>query len=257
LSGLEAFKPDQKRVTVRPSPNIGERKGGKWVNAIVLHYTGTETGLGAEDWLCKEESQVSAHYIVHENGRIVQMVREKDRAWHAGKSFWKGERDMNSVSVGIEIVNGGHEWGYSDFPKAQMNAVIRLCLGIIKRHKIAPERVLAHSDVAPGRKVDPGEKFPWGLLYSKGIGHYIQPTPIQGGRFLSPGDEGQPVEALQSMLALYGYESPITGIFDVATSRDVKAFQLHFRPERVDGIADFSTIDTLHRLLKALEKPMV
>jgi N-acetylmuramoyl-L-alanine amidase len=252
LSASENFEPDQKRVTVRPSPNFGERKDGKRADTIILHYTGMKSGKLAEDRLCVAESEVSAHYLVHENGRIVQMVREEDRAWHAGKSFWKGERDMNSVSVGIEMVNCGHELGYDEFPKMQINAVVKLCLGIIKRHKIAPERVLAHSDVAPGRKVDPGEKFPWGLLYARGVGHYVQPTPIQGGRFLSPGDEGQPVEALQAMLALYGYESPITGIFDVATTRDVKAFQLHFRPERVDGIADFSTIDTLHRLLKAL-----
>ncbi len=242
---------------MRPSPNFGERKDAKQANSIILHYTGMKSGNSAEERLCVAESEVSAHYLVHENGRIVQMVREADRAWHAGRSYWKGERDMNSVSVGIEIVNCGHELGYGDFPKAQINAVIRLCLGIIKRHKIAPERVLAHSDIAPGRKVDPGEKFPWGLLYAKGVGHYVPPSPIAGGRFLSPGDQGQPVEALQAMLALYGYKSPVTGVYDPATLRDVKAFQLHFRPARVDGIADFSTIDTLHRLLKALEKPMV
>jgi N-acetylmuramoyl-L-alanine amidase len=256
LSASKAFEPDQKRAHVRPSPNFGERKDGKRADSIILHYTGMKTAKGAEDWLCADESQVSAHYLVYEDGRILQMVREEDRAWHAGASYWHGERDMNSASVGIEIANPGHH-GYLDFPLRQINAVIRLCLGIIKRHKIAPERVLAHSDVAPGRKVDPGEKFPWGLLYAKGVGHYVPPSPIKGGRFLSLGDQGQPVEALQSMLALYGYESPVTGLFDAATARDIKAFQLHFRPERVDGIADFSTIDTLHRLLKALEKPMV
>ena len=116
--------------------------------------------------------------------------------------------------------------------------------------------VLAHSDIAPGRKVDPGEKFPWGLLAAKGIGNFVEPAAVQGGRFLSAGDEGQPVEALQAMLALYGYECPSPACFDPATFRDVKAFQLHFRPEKVDGIADFSTIDTLHRLLKNRQKPM-
>lgn len=215
------------------------------------------SGQGAEDWLCTDESQVSSHYLVHEDGRVVQMVRESDRAWHAGKSFWAGERDLNSVSIGIEIVNCGHQLGYDDFPEVQITAVIKLCRGIIRRHRIVPERVLAHSDIAPGRKVDPGEKFPWGILAAKGVGHYEVPTPIKGGRFLSLGDEGQPVEALQSMLSLYGYEVPITGVYDAATMRDVKAFQLHFRPQQVDGIADFSTIDTLHRLLKNLKKPIV
>ncbi len=249
------FKADHRGAKVRPSPNFGERKDGKKVNALILHYTGMKTAKGAEDWLCADESQVSAHYLVYEHGHIVQMVREADRAWHAGKSYWQGERDLNSVSVGIEIANPGHH-GYTDFPEAQIAAVIKLCRGIIRRHKIAPERVLAHSDIAPGRKVDPGEKFPWGSLAGEGIGNHAAPAPVQGGRFMSPGDEGQPVEALQAMLALYGYESPVTGVYDPATLRNVKAFQLHFRPEKIDGIADFSTVDTLHRLLKNCQKPM-
>ncbi len=241
---------------MRPSPNFGERKDGKRANAIVLHYTGMKTGQGAEDWLCADDSQVSSHYLVHEDGRIIQMVRERDRAWHAGKSYWQGERDLNSLSVGIEIVNRGHELGYDDFPDAQIEAVIKLCRGVIRRHGIQPQRVLAHSDIAPGRKVDPGEKFPWNLLAKKGVGLYVPPAPVEGGRFLSEGDEGQPVEALQAMLSLLGFEAPITGVYDAATKRDVKAFQLHFRPEKIDGVADFSTIETLHRLLKNLKKPM-
>lgn len=249
--------PDQREATFRASPNFGERKDRRRPDTIILHYTGMASGQSAEDWLCDPDSQVSSHYLVHEDGRIVQMVRESDRAWHAGKSFWAGERDLNSRSIGIEIANRGHQLGYDDFPDIQVKAVIRLCKGVIKRHGISGERVLAHSDIAPGRKVDPGEKFPWQKLGEKGIGLYVTPTPIAGGRFLSPGDEGQPVEALQSMLALYGYEVPVTGVYDSATERDIKAFQLHFRPERVDGIADFSTIDTLHRLLKNRQKPIV
>jgi N-acetylmuramoyl-L-alanine amidase len=240
---------------VRPSLNFGTRKDGKTVTALILHYTGMRSAKCAEDWLCADESQVSAHYLVYEDGRIVQMVREGDRAWHAGKSYWLGERDLNSASVGIEIANPGHH-GYLDFPVAQIEAVIKLCRGIVRRHKIIPEMVLAHSDIAPGRKVDPGEKFPWGRLAAEGIGNFVEPAPIHGGRFLSPGDEGQPVEALQAMLSLYGYECPVTGVYDPATLRDVKAFQLHFRTEKIDGIADFSTIDTLHRLLKNCQKPM-
>jgi N-acetylmuramoyl-L-alanine amidase len=250
------FKADHRGAKVRPSPNFGERKDGKAVSALILHYTGMKTAKGAEDWLCADESQVSAHYLVYEDGRIVQMVREADRAWHAGASYWQGERDLNSVSVGIEIANPGHH-GYTDFPDQQVEAVIKLCRGIIRRHRIIPERVLAHSDIAPGRKVDPGEKFPWGRLAGEGIGNFAAPAPINGGRFLSPGDQGQPVEALQAMLGLYGYECSVTGVYDPATLRDVKAFQLHFRPEKIDGIADFSTIDTLHRLLKNCKEPMV
>jgi N-acetylmuramoyl-L-alanine amidase len=249
------FKAEHRGAKVRPSPNFGERKDGKTVNALILHYTGMKTAKGAEDWLCADESQVSAHYLVYEDGKIVQMVREADRAWHAGASYWQGERDLNSVSVGIEIANPGHH-GYTDFPAEQVEAVIKLCRGIIRRHSIIAERVLAHSDVAPGRKVDPGEKFPWKLLAGEGVGNFVEPAAMSGGRFLSAGDQGQPVEALQAMLALYGYECQVTGVYDPATLRDVKAFQLHFRPEKVDGIADVSTIDTLRRLLKNCQKPM-
>ena len=248
---MSEFKADHKTARVRPSPNFGERKDGKSVNTIILHYTGMITGEAAEDWLCNPQSEVSSHYLVHEDGRIVQMVRERDRAWHAGKSFWKGESDINSVSVGIEIVNPGHALGYTDFPRRQINAVIRLCRGIILRHGVMPDRVLAHSDIAPGRKVDPGEKFPWGKLAAKGIGHFVEPEPVSGGRFFALGDEGQPIEALQAMLALYGYDMAVTGVFDVQTERNIKAFQLHLRAEKVDGVADVSTIATLHKLLKA------
>lgn len=249
---VERFAPDHPGADIRPSPNFGERRDGKPADILLLHYTGMETGQGAEDWLCAPQSEVSCHYIVHEDGRVVQMVPEEKRAWHAGRSFWKGETDINSRSIGIEIVNGGHEFGLPGYPDRQIGAVIELSRGIVERHAIAPERVLAHSDVAPGRKRDPGELFPWAQLAGEGIGHWIEPSPLRGGRFFSRGDAGQPVEALQSMLALYGYRTAITGVFDENTVADVAAFQRHFRPERVDGVADASTIETLHRLLSAL-----
>jgi N-acetylmuramoyl-L-alanine amidase len=249
---MSLTRADHRSARVRVSPNFGARKEGKRINTIILHYTGMATGHGAEDWLCNLQSEVSSHYLVHEDGRIVQMVAEADRAWHAGKSFWKGESDLNSVSVGIEIANPGHALGYVPFPAKQISAVTRLCRGIILRHGVRPEMVLAHSDIAPGRKVDPGELFPWGRLAAKGIGHHVEPEPVSGGRFFDLGDQGQPVEALQSMLALYGYEAPVTGVYDAQTQKIVKAFQLHFRTERVDGVADVSTITTLHKLLRAI-----
>lgn len=249
---MSGFLPDHTGADVRVSPNFGPRAQGFRPDMIILHYTGMETGEAAEAWLCNPAAEVSCHYLVHDDGRIVQMVRESDRAWHAGKSSWKGVADINSCSVGIEIVNPGHAFGYVEFPDAQIEAVIELCAGIASRHNVAPERVLAHSDVAPGRKVDPGELFPWGKLFAAGIGHFVAPSPIGGGRFLTGGDRGEPVEALQSMLALYGYGVEISGVFDAATATVVAAFQRHFRPERVDGVADRSTVETLHHLLKAL-----
>ncbi|MGK6312134.1 N-acetylmuramoyl-L-alanine amidase [Neorhizobium sp. DT-125] len=251
---MTVFTADYAGASVRPSPNHGERAGGRKPDMIVLHYTGMGSADGALSWLCREESQVSSHYFVHEDGRVVQLVPEERRAWHAGKSSWAGETDINSCSIGIEIANPGHPGGLPDFPGKQIAAVAEICRDCGARWEIPPERVLGHSDVAPIRKVDPGENFPWEKLHANGVGHWIDPTPISGGRFFQFGEGGQPIEALQSMLSLYGYNIEITGTFCERTKGVVEAFQRHFRPRLVDGIADFSTIDTLHRLLKALPK---
>lgn len=249
---MSAFEPDFAGAVVCASPNFGERRGNAQADAIVLHYTGMESGAAAQNWLCNAESQVSSHYIVHEDGRVVQMVREADRAWHAGKSFWAGVTDINSCSVGIEIANRGHDLGYYDFPDLQVEAVISLTRDIVTRHNISPQRVLAHSDVAPGRKIDPGEKFPWGRLADAGVGHWVQPEPAGDDRGFCEGDSGEEVKSLQSLLFRYGYGVDTDGTFGERTRIVVEAFQRHFRPERVDGVADRSTADTLSRLLAAL-----
>ncbi|MFU0503075.1 peptidoglycan recognition protein family protein [Pseudaminobacter sp. NGMCC 1.201702] len=253
---MSGFRPDHPGAEVCVSPNFNPRRGIERPDMIVLHYTGMPTGKGAQARLCDPASEVSSHYLVHEDGHIVQMVRESDRAWHAGKSSWRGQVDINSLSVGIEIVNPGHELGYPDFPKCQIDAVIALCRGIVERHSILPERILAHSDVAPGRKIDPGEKFPWKALACAGVGHFIEPARVRKGPVLAPGAQGQPVEALQSVLALYGYGVEITGIFDQQTQTTVAAFQRHFHPSHVDGVADPATVETLRRLLSLLPREL-
>ncbi|MDJ0931143.1 N-acetylmuramoyl-L-alanine amidase [Breoghania sp.] len=237
---------------VLTSPNHGSRKAP--LDMLLLHYTGMANAAVALDWLRDPASEVSAHYLVYENGRIVQMVEEVQRAWHAGEASWGGQEDINSRSIGIEIVNPGHEHGYTAFPEAQVDAVTALCLDIACRREIRPERVLAHSDVALGRKIDPGEKFPWNRLATAGVGHWVEPEAIASGRFLQQGAIGQPVEALQTMLSLYGYGVPVNGVFDEKTATVVEAFQRHFRPLKVDGVADASTITTLHRLLSSLKR---
>ena len=249
---MSDFPPDFSSARVCPSPNHGERKDGRAVDMLILHYTGMPTAEGALDWLCAQESQVSSHYFVDEAGLVIQLVPENERAWHAGQSQWKGESDINSASIGIEIANPGHAAGSPPFHEAQIEAVIGLCRNIIDRHALAAERVLAHSDIAPMRKQDPGEVFPWGRLHVAGIGHWVEPLPVSGGRFFQEGDTGQPVEALQTMLALYGYGVRVDGSYDAETTATIRAFQRHFRPERVDGIADASTIGTLHKLLSSL-----
>lgn len=247
-----AFPPDQPGAEVRPSPNFGERRDYAAPDMIVLHYTGMESGEGAEAWLCDPASEVSSHYLVHEDGRIVQMVREADRAWHAGKSSWHGDTDINSCSVGIEIVNPGHALGYKAFPRRQIDAVIALCRGIIARHHIRPERVLGHSDVAPGRKIDPGERFPWKTLAEAGVGLHVRSARISAGQALGIGSSGAAVERFQAQLSQFGYGIEASGVFDERTQIVTAAFQRHFRPRRVDGIADRSTLETLDRLLDAL-----
>lgn len=250
MSGLTA---DHAGAEACPSPNFNGRAGGQTPSIIILHYTGMESGQGAQDWLCNSKAEVSSHYLVHENGRVVQLVAESARAWHAGKSFWAGATDINSASIGIEIVNPGHFLGYPDFPDVQIEAVIALCQGIIGRHGISPERVLAHSDVAIGRKIDPGEKFPWDKLAAQGVGHWAPPLDENmPGPAFAEGARGRPVEALQAMLARYGYDCPIDGEFGASTALALAAFQRHFRPARVDGIADRSTLGTLHGLLGRL-----
>lgn len=256
-----------------PSLNHGERRDGKTVDMLILHYTGMPAGRGmtmaerAISWLADPRSQVSAHYVVGEDGEIVQMVAEARRAWHAGRAYWAGETDVNSRSVGIEIAHAGHPWdgqypdlapgevlpnhpGLLAFPEAQVEAVIGLCRDICERRGIAPERVLAHSDIAPDRKRDPGETFPWARLAAAGVGRWIEPAPVRSGRFFARGDEGQPVQALQSMLAFFGYGIDISGVFDEATEQVVSAFQRHFRPAKVDGVADASTIESLYKLAR-------
>ncbi|MFK7791331.1 MAG: N-acetylmuramoyl-L-alanine amidase [Devosiaceae bacterium] len=234
-----------------PSPNFDGRKGAP-VDILLLHYTGMDDDEAAVRWLASPNSQVSCHYVVHKDGRIITMVDEEQRAWHAGQGSWKGVSDINARSVGIEICNPGHEHGYRAFPDAQIVSVIALGKAIIARHSIAREHVLAHSDIAPDRKEDPGELFPWDRLAAAGVGHYLPPAPVIDGRFMSVGDAGEPVAALQNMLKLYGYPIVANGRYDEQTQTVVRAFQRHFRPERIDGVADSSTVSTLHQLLSAL-----
>ena len=241
---------------VFPSPNHGPRKSadgteGRAPDMLILHYTGMPEAGQALQWLCNPASQVSAHYFIFEDGQTLQLVPEARRAWHAGVAEWRGETDLNSASIGIEIANPGHPGGMPDYPDVQMRAVLGLCADICRRWSIPPGRVLAHSDVAPGRKIDPGENFPWRMLAEAGIGIWTKPTPIKGGRFFQRGESGAPVEALQAMLAMLGYGVPVNGSFCERTQAVVCAFQRHWRPARVDGVADASTITTLRDVIAA------
>ncbi len=227
------------RIVECPSPNHDARLFGP-VDILVLHYTGMKTADEALARLTDPEAKVSAHYTVGRDGRVFRHVPEERRAWHAGVSWWSGERNVNARSIGIEIVNPGHEFGYVPFTDEQIAAVVELSKGILSRHPIPPGRVVGHSDVAPARKEDPGELFPWKHLADNGIGHWPLPPPSGVVGSAKPGrvaDNHDPEIAIQ--LARYGYG--ITPDMDVPLAKVITAFQRHFRPSCVDGMADDET----------------
>lgn len=234
-----ASRPASDRPIIElPSPNHDERGGP--VDVLILHYTGMKTAQDALDRLRDPAAQVSSHYVVDEGGTVFRLVPEDRRAWHAGVSFWRGHAALNARSIGIEIVNPGHEWGYRDFPALQMAAVCDLCLGILSRHPIPARNVVGHSDVAPDRKEDPGERFDWQGLAENGVGLWPDGSPdlgIRGG--VRNAASLRPVRAA---LQEIGYRVAPEGALDPALSSVLRAFQRHWRPEAVTGRADDGTL---------------
>jgi N-acetylmuramoyl-L-alanine amidase len=234
-------------VIEAPSPNFDARTTSP--DMIILHYTGMPSGEAALARLRDPGARVSAHYLVEEDGRVFALVPEARRAWHAGVSSWRGETDINAVSIGVEIVNPGHEFGYRAFPEAQIEAVIALLADIRSRWTVPYARILGHSDVAPRRKTDPGELFPWSRLAVAGHGLWVEPAPAPGPA-LDLGDDGLGVLLLRSGLARLGYDCPREGAFDEDLATMVRALQRHWRPATVDGVADGETRARLMALLR-------
>ncbi len=241
-----------------PSPNFGVRRGAGFarhgIDMVVLHYTGCPSAEAAALWMCSPEAQVSAHYLVDEDGEIIQLVAEEMRAWHAGAAFWAGEEDVNSRSIGIEIQNAGHvmpdggcggaggegEGDLPPYPAVQVAAVKALLADIMVRHGIAPVRVVGHSDVAPERKADPGEHFPWDELARDGLALPVPeealPQPVAPPQPVALDAAG--VEQLQRLLVEIGYGVPVSGKACGRTQAVVRAFQRRFMPRRVNGVID-------------------
>lgn len=202
-----------------PSPNFDTRPDGLEIDMLILHYTGMKTGAEAIDRLCDPEAEVSAHYLVEEDGRIFKLVDEDKRAWHAGVSFWRGATNINARSIGIEIVNPGHEWGYRPFPAQQIKSVLELCKDILSRYRIAPRNVVGHSDVAPLRKTDPGELFPWADFAKAGVGLWTE-------------KKTDPKRDVNALLCEFGYDMTEPGAA-------LEAFRRHYLPEEL-GKSDVS-----------------
>jgi len=226
-------------ITDFRSPNFDDRKG-RAPDLLLLHYTGMVSGAAALQRLCDPAAQVSSHYLVEEDGRVFALVDEESRAWHAGRSRWAGEEGLNACSLGIEIVNPGHEFGYRPFPEPQVRAAIALCRALVARWRIPPWRVLGHSDVAPLRKEDPGELFPWPRLAAAGVGLFPPALPAAEGAGLGAG--------LAEALAAFGY-----GYLEEDPAAVIRAFQRHYRPARIDGCADADCLAIARWLAKQVD----
>lgn len=216
-----------------PSPNYNDRPAETPIDMLVLHYTGMESCDAALERLCDPAAEVSAHYLIDEGGTVHQLVAEHRRAWHAGVACWRGETNINDRSIGIELVNPGHEFGYGAFPEAQIAALVPLCLDILSRHPIPARNVVGHSDVAPTRKLDPGELFPWPRLAAAGIGQWLGEGPVEPKRAGADHSAGHCDDPLALLWAI-GYEGT-----DQAAA--VSAFQRRYRPASISGILDDET----------------
>jgi N-acetylmuramoyl-L-alanine amidase len=229
-------------IVSHPSPNFDARNGN--VQYILLHYTGMESGNAALQRLCDPAAKVSAHYVIEEDGRTYQLVEESKRAWHAGKSLWRDSDDLNSVSIGIELVNPGHQYGYRPFPGTQIAAAKELIRELMERYRLPPDALLAHADVAPGRKEDPGELFPWRELAREGLGLWAEPIPGDYG--FAEDDE------VQNLLRAIGYDCPASGSYDQPTRAALLAFQRHYHPENLTGTPEKETVARLRALNRQL-----
>lgn len=229
-------------IRERESPNHRPRGEPMRIDTLVLHYTGMSSAEAAVERLCDPSARVSAHYVVEENGRIWRLVPEARRAFHAGISCWQGESDLNAVSLGIEIVNPGHEWGYRPFPEAQMCAVETLCRDLVSRYSIPPHRIVGHSDIAPERKRDPGELFDWPRLARAGIGIWPPMSPITSTHQIDRAG------ALADLLAI-GYCAT-----EQSLTSALVAFQRRFRPRVCDGRLDAESMQRLSQVGIAFER---
>ncbi len=233
------------------SPNFNDRKLP--ITMLVLHYTGMESADVARARLCDPSAEVSAHWFVTEDGNVESLVPEAKRAWHAGVGSWNGITDVNSASIGVEIANGGHNLLQEDgslppYPDAQILAVIKLCKEIVARHDIKPANIVGHSDIAPDRKEDPGEHFPWAGLAAAGIGLWPGELSDDDRILFELGDRDRGVSIIQRGLADLGYGISVTGCLDDQTQAVIRAVQRRYRPSKVDGVIDMQLMDVLKRL---------
>jgi N-acetylmuramoyl-L-alanine amidase len=233
-----------------PSPNHDARPDGMPIDMLVLHYTGMRSGPDAIARLRDRQAKISAHYVVEEDGAVLRLVPEERRAWHAGVSWWRDMTALNGRSIGIEIVNPGHQWGYRPFGVLQTAAVCDLCLSVLSRHAVPARNVVGHSDVAPDRKEDPGELFDWRGLAENGVGVFPPGVPDLGT--VGGVRDAAGLRDVRRALGDIGYRVAPEGGLDPALSTVLRAFQRHWRGEAVTGQADAGTLVRLLAVARAV-----
>ena len=221
------------------SPNYNKKeRSKKSIKIIVIHYTGMQSERESLNRLCNVKSKVGCHYLINKNGKIFRLVRDKNTAWHAGKSRWSKYRNLNECSIGIELVNKGHQFGYTSFTQKQILQLIILCKILIKKYKIPINNIIGHSDIAPTRKIDPGEKFPWKILSKHKIGIWFNLNPKLLKKFRK-----KKIEKKQDKIKFFRYLNKVGYCTSLRTNNFVhnkilKAFQRHYRKDLINGLLD-------------------
>ena len=234
------------------SPNFDKKKRPiNSIKAIIIHYTGMQSERESIIKLCNSRSKVSSHFVISRNGKVYRLVEENKIAWHAGKSCWGKNKNLNKNSIGIELVNKGHRFGYTNFSKKQLSSLIKICKNLIKKYKINKRNIIGHSDVAPLRKIDPGEKFPWKKLSNKGIGawHRCEPNLLRKCRRKKISKKKNKIKFIKN-LSKIGYCFPRKKkSFFIKT---LKSFQMHYRKELINGLLDKECLLIAQNLTKNL-----
>ena len=234
------------------SPNFNKKiRPINSVKLVIIHYTGMQSERETIKRLCNSNSKVSCHYLINQNGKIFQLVKETHAAWHAGKSCWGKYKNLNENSIGIELVNKGHKFGYTNFKTKQILALVKLCKTLIKKYKIKKKNIVGHSDIAPSRKIDPGEKFPWRYLVKNkvGIWHSYEPNFLKRHRrlkVLTKQDKKKFIKNLNKIGYCFSVKKKPFFI------KIIKAFQRHFRKELINGILDHECLMIAQNLTKKL-----
>jgi N-acetylmuramoyl-L-alanine amidase len=239
------------KIKHKYSPNHDEKTRLKrLINLIVIHYTGMQSERESINWLCNPKAKVSSHFVINQNGKIYRLVKDNQVAWHAGKSCWGKYNNINKNSIGIELVNKGHQFGYMNFKKKQLLSLIKICTNLIQKYKIKKKNIVGHSDIAPLRKIDPGEKFPWEKLAKKKIGiwHKFKPVFLSKlrGVKISKKDEIQFFKDLNKIGYCFSFKNKYF------LNKLIKAFQRHYRRELINGIVDQECLIIAKNLSKTL-----